>query len=411
MLVGMICLALAACGGGGSSGGGSSGGQSSNPPPSPGISVSKSSIDFGAVVVGQTAQRKLTVSNTGNTTLDVTAGVTGFDFSADGTCTSLAPGDTCDFTVQFSPTEQRDYSVDLSLDSSATVPDITLTGTGQGLNVEISSASTECTTGTLSGRVIVSDATFAPIINLDKSRFSVSLNGSSIDPSAFTLEAVSSNEPVSVGLAVDWSRSLAGTRSDIAQRTEFFLDQFRDTDTAGVFRFASQVDGNAQDFIQTDAAGIQTLKDALYLSFDASDEATLLWDAADTVLDKTITQTNAKRAVVLISDGIDNTSTATEDEVIAKAVANNITFFTIGFGDVEADVLVRLADETGGVYYEAPTATDLDAVYDSITSIVTNQYSITFTNPDPNTDGQLTVTVMDFSGNQGEDTRGVAACP
>ena len=72
----------------------------------PAITVSAATIDFGSVRVGESAlNRSLTLSNTGEATLNVTSiAVDNSEFSASGTgCAQIAPGSSCSVSVGFRP--------------------------------------------------------------------------------------------------------------------------------------------------------------------------------------------------------------------------------------------------------------------------------------------------------------------
>ena len=92
-------------------------------------------------------------------------------------------------------------------------------------------------------------------------------------------------------------------------------------------------------------------------------------------------------------------------------IAEDISVFTLGFGDILAEPLEELAEETGGLYYEDPDAQDLNEIYQSVVAVLTNRYEFSITLPQPGTESQLTVVVRDELGNEGEDTRAIAACP
>ena len=87
------------------------------------------------------------------------------------------------------------------------------------------------------------------------------------------------------------------------------------------------------------------------------------------------------KAIILISDGGENESSATLTDVIALANANSIPIFTIGVGDLDIgnrkDLMTGLGSETGGQYF--PTATDQDIAdaYASISILLTHEYLIT----------------------------------
>jgi len=262
--------------------------------------------------------------------------------------------------------------------------------------------------------VIVSDSLNFPVVGLDSSNFTLYLGGdpsNGIDP--FTVDAISLDAPVSVGLVIDISQSLAGFRNDIAQQASFFLeDNFDDDDTAGVFRFAAEPDPNdlARGFVATDAAGIDSLTGTFSQPFDGSLDNTVIYDSVDTVLDLVIEENNPKRAIVVLSDGQDTVSSISLEELIAKAADENIAVFTIGFGELDSEPLERLANETGGLFFPAPDSTELGTTFDSIASNVTNQYDISFVHPAPQSEAVLTVEVL-RDPDRGEDSRDVPSCP
>ena len=415
----LACLALSGCGGGGGGGNAPAPAPAAPPPPAsnPSLTVESTSIDFGNVLLNRQVQRRLQVTNNGNVNLDVTASINDVTFGVTGDCTGLAPGVSCELVVSFSPDLQQDFSADLELDSNANTPTIVLSGKGVALNLQITELATNCAVDPeeVNGRLIVSDSFDMPVLGLDASKFTLFLNGDPVNSGidTFTLTALSTLTPVSVGLLIDISQSLAGNRNNIAQQAGIFLeDHFSPDDTAGVFRFASKVDSGdlARGFIATDAAGIAELQDTFDNPFDGTLDATVIWDSADAVLDLVIQEVNPNRAIVVLSDGQDTISSVTLDELIARAAAENIAFFTIGFGDIDTLPLERLANETGGLFFAAPDSTQLLATFQAIASNVTDQYEVSFIHPAPQSSAELTVRVFD-DPNRGEDSRDVPVCP
>jgi hypothetical protein len=135
---------------------------------------------------------------------------------------------------------------------------------------------------------------------------------------------------------------------------------------------------------------------------------TLLYDTLWVAIDETAARTN-KRAIVVISDGQDNLSTHTLTEVVAKAKGNGIPLFTIGFGDVDVGVMPPLANETGGRYFYAPTADDLNLVYLQIVDILVGQYALEYTSQ---AHGIITLDLaVNFNGMTGRATRSFTGCP
>jgi VWFA-related protein len=89
------------------------------------------------------------------------------------------------------------------------------------------------------------------------------------------------------------------------------------------------------------------------------------------------------KALILVSDGGENQSTATESDIIELANANSIPIFTIGVGDTtqpgRTELMQGLGDQTGGVYYPPePGDAHIDEAYASISELLSNEYLITF---------------------------------
>lgn len=102
----------------------------------PDISLSASSVSFGDVVVGQTEQRVVTVSNYGTAGLSL-YGISissGVDFSQANNCpASLLPSESCQVTVTFAPTlggPLSDTITILSSDPDESSVDVALSGNG-----------------------------------------------------------------------------------------------------------------------------------------------------------------------------------------------------------------------------------------------------------------------------------------
>jgi len=81
--------------------------------------------------------------------------------------------------------------------------------------------------------------------------------------------------------------------------------------------------------------------------FDATYEAIAALDAE---------RPPGKRAVVALTDGVDNSSRRRVDEVIARAKEAKIPLYMLGFGregELDLKVMERMAQETGGRFYHA----------------------------------------------------------
>lgn len=87
------------------------------------------------------------------------------------------------------------------------------------------------------------------------------------------------------------------------------------------------------------------------------------------------------RTILLLTDG----QSDFDPSIAQSAREQGIKIFTIGFGDVNDELLQSIADTTGGMYVHADSSSELSSVYNSLGSIVGNQVTIRYTvsdNPD-----------------------------
>ena len=101
-----------------------------------------------------------------------------------------------------------------------------------------------------------------------------------------------------------------------------------------------------------------------------ADGGTKLYDSLIEAAQRAYLQEGA-RCVIAFTDGLDNCSASTEDDVIAYAKQYNVPIFIIGIGvedyDVYTETLRRIAEETGGFYRDVEDVSEsLEEVYNSI---------------------------------------------
>lgn len=398
-------FSLAGCGGGGGGGGG---GDDGSP------AYSELDVSFGGVVLDHFADQTLSLQNAGsvNITLgDIEDPVAPFSIVTDG-CSGmpLGPSGTCDLQIRFAPTVQGDhegfFTIPLS-GSSTNFAGVNLDGTGNSLNVTITQVdTTNCKTVKLIVSVIDQDDDF--LAGLTGSNFTLIEDAIAISE---TVAPDASN--LSVVLALDSSGSVSDVLPEIRDAAKAFISALDDGDEVAVFQFS-----DAPDEIigfTTVPAGTAALEKSIDTITDASGE-TALYDALIYVCDyfdtATIPAAYERRAIVLITDGMDTYSSSVLEEAIADALDAGIPIFTIGIG-AEAEfipILQQLAKDTGGQYYDAPTGDDLYEVYQDIAELLTNQYEIEYMS---NSSNGATVTVnltVEKDGMTGEDSRDFTGC-
>ena len=124
---------------------------------------------------------------------------------------------------------------------------------------------------------------------------------------------------------------------------------------------------------------------------------TSLWDGVYLAMEDLISDTQpARRAIIVLSDGMDNRSLENPLTVLQwyedEALANNIGFsvYTLGLGtEIDRNALGNVASRTGGLYFDSPTPADLAGLYQDILQQINNEYLIEWDSPGPTSPGQI----------------------
>ena len=111
-----------------------------------------------------------------------------------------------------------------------------------------------------------------------------------------------------------------------------------------------------------------------------ADFSTALYDAMLTAIN-TISDADGIRVLVVLTDGNDNASMGTAQDVINMAQDENVPIYLIGLGDVNTDLLQSITASTGGRFYYTESATALGEIYDEIRSDIQSFYDLVYTSP------------------------------
>lgn len=102
---------------------------------------------------------------------------------------------------------------------------------------------------------------------------------------------------------------------------------------------------------------------------------TAYFDAASTGISKLNARDAKQKIAVLMTDGSDNSSVKTIQNVIDEAQDSNVTFYTISMGDYIDSNLQALANATGGVYIQA-NGTDLSEKFADVLAEIQYFYEV-----------------------------------
>ncbi|MDH7516615.1 MAG: VWA domain-containing protein [Bacteroidota bacterium] len=130
------------------------------------------------------------------------------------------------------------------------------------------------------------------------------------------------------------------------------------------------------------------------------DQGTAIWKAVNSAIDLLV-PVSEKRAIVLLTDGEDNSSgTTTMDYVATRAASLGIRVYTVGLGqEVSRTLLGTLASRTGGKFYFSATGSDLTDIYNQISSDLADGCTVTYRSTNFCQDGtQRDIRITGFYG-------------
>lgn len=253
--------------------------------------------------------------------------------------------------------------------------------------------------------VAVTDAQGQPIEALTAEDFSIYANGELVEgvniqwaPEVFA--------PISVSFVMDYSGSM--TVEAIGQMegaADAFVDQMASEDWGEVIKFAL-----LGEVVQAYTPNKAALKTAIAEPWALSGSQTMLYDAVYRSVADT-TQREGRRAVLAITDGIDNASQHSLDELITFAGEKNVPVFTVGLNEADTESLAQLASGTGGRYFYAPDPTALADIYAQLASLLKNQYVISYGNGSISDLEHTLEVIAESDGQVAGDILRVAGCP
>ena len=241
--------------------------------------------------------------------------------------------------------------------------------------------------------VTVTDGAGNPVGGLTAGNFTLTLDGNplTIQPSDFSLPpSANPAKNVSVVFVMDYSPSATGDpRAAMEGAVVNFINSMSEGDYAAIVKFNGSNPARAsvvQPFTRIGAAGGKdSLVNAAMLPYPGS--YSNLFDGINVALDHFIsppagvTLPSGPRAVIVISDGVDNASINTQSFVIDKASSLGIPLFTVAVGTPGANgtnVMNVLAARTGASFISAPTQAEVTNAYVTISSRLDNGYLLSF---------------------------------
>jgi Ca-activated chloride channel family protein len=241
--------------------------------------------------------------------------------------------------------------------------------------------------------VSVTDARSRYVSGLSQADFAVFEDGVRQQLSFFTGDPL----PLSVALLVDCSASMDEKLPVAQEAGARFIRTLGPADVGQVVQFNDRI-SVLEDFTldhgaleaairSTQASGPTVLYNALYVTLKQ-----LARQGSPAVL--------RRRAIVLLSDGEDTASLATDDQVLDLARRAEVAVYAISLRPDRAQdrqrltfsqaehFMTALAQETGGQAYFPNSLSELDSVYDRVAAELRSQYTLGYVSANVRRDGK-----------------------
>lgn len=175
--------------------------------------------------------------------------------------------------------------------------------------------------------VSVTDASGQPITGLTKQDFVVSENSQSI-PVAYFREH-KSDEPVAIALVVDTSGTMEPKLPIVKQYLSNFVTNLNRCDEVVLFAFSGH------PFLLMPLS-TDHQKAARNMALFHAYAQTALYDATSAALKSLQGADYPNRKIILITDGMDNASSARRSDVVAEASKDGVAIYAVGIGEANA---------------------------------------------------------------------------
>lgn len=184
------------------------------------------------------------------------------------------------------------------------------------------------------------------------------------------------NLPLSIGMAIDTSASMTPRMAEAQKAGALF---FKNVLKSGDKAFLVSFDTQAQ-LIQKWSSRLADVNAGL--SKLRAEEATALYDAIVYSLYNFVS-VRGQKALVVITDGRDNSSKFSFDQAVEYARRTAVPIYAVGIGIRATDIdarykLGRFCTETGGNMYLIERAEDLNRIYGEIQGELRSQYVLGF---------------------------------
>ena len=239
------------------------------------------------------------------------------------------------------------------------------------------------------------------IKNLPKSAFQINEDGEKQEILIFSQEAV----PTRIAIVLDISGSVRSEWGTIRYATKRFVDNLKPDDQFSLVTF------NTETRLKMDWGNKSDRLDDVLTSIYCKDN-TNLWDTVYVVANDVFKGIRDKKAMIIMSDGLDNESSVSHKEAVQAAVRSEAAVYVVSKTEavrtlfesekrnyyenipqqvfVDADLALRqLAYQTGGRVLYPNSFGQLDDVYAQVDEELRNQYTVGYISTNALKDGSF----------------------
>ncbi len=238
-------------------------------------------------------------------------------------------------------------------------------------------------------------------------------------PQAVSLFERETDRPLSLAILVDTSESQRGVLADEKNAARAFVDSVirtgkggSVTDQAAIVSFTGVP--KVEQRLTNDHRQLNTGIERVRIELSPENERRLangddplpkeqdpsgytgIWDALWMSIEDILVKSpeGTRRAIVLLSDGDDTSSTIKKQDVIDFAVKSEVVIYAIGIrdrdfgeGKLDTGALKKISDRTGGRAFFPTNREELQSAFAQIDQELRSQYLIAYTPTNPNRDG------------------------
>ncbi|MBO0719663.1 MAG: VWA domain-containing protein [Blastocatellia bacterium] len=260
--------------------------------------------------------------------------------------------------------------------------------------------------------VTVVDQNNQPVFDVKKEDFAVFEDKVRQNIENFSREEI----PLSFGIVVDTSGSMRAKLQTVTDAANDLIKQMKNEDEAFISQFKAE-----PELVQDFTSDKRELEEALGELFTSG--GTALLDAiiatADYAQEKANTRDvqRRRRALIVITDGLEKNSTVKEKEVLEALKEDEVQVYLVGFIDEDEegkslfgrstskkakDLLSRLAEDSGGRAFFPKELSEMKAIANQIAKDLRTQYIISYYPTNDKRDGTFRAVkvTVDQKGNR-----------